>query len=195
MYSIYYNKNKFSHNIDMQLTGKQIIEKQIVNGVEHPDKQIQQQGVDLRIFSVYSVGGPAGFIPANGKTITPEHERVPISFADGNVVKYIPAGTKYWALEPGYYEIEFMEGCNIPSNATLHLKTRSSLVRCGAQVFSGQFDAGFKTDFMGGFLQVNLPIYIERGARVAQALVFESADVDQEHMYNGQWQGDKQRNI
>jgi len=177
----------------MQLTGKQIIERGIVTGVEAPE-QVQQQGIDVRVFSIYSVGGRYGFIPKSGKTITPKREVIPTSFSDGSAVCSIPAGVKYWYLEPGYYELELMEGCSIPDNATLHFKSRSSLVRCGCQVFSGQFDAGFKTDFMGCYLLVTLPVYIERGARVAQAIVFESDPVSKDNLYNGQWQGDKQRN-
>ena len=86
-----------------------------------------------------------------------------------------------------------MESCSIPNNATLHYKTRSSLVRCGATVHSGQFDGGFKTENMGCFLHVINPIVIEEGARIAQALVFESYPVDNGDMYNGQWQNDNQR--
>jgi deoxycytidine triphosphate deaminase len=61
-------------------------------------------------------------------------------------------------------------------------------------VHSGQFDAGFNTEKMGCFLQVNHPINIEKGARIAQAIVTESYEVMDEDLYNGQWQGDKQRN-
>ena len=72
-------------------------------------------------------------------------------------------------------------------------KTRSSLVRCGADVRSGQFDGGFKTKAMGAFLKVELPIEIEVGARVAQMIVNETYEVANEDLYDGQWQGDKQR--
>ena len=75
----------------------------------------------------------------------------------------------------------------------MYFKTRSSLVRCGAIIESGQFDGGFETQNMGAFLHVIRPIIIERGARVAQAIINETYTVDEDHMYNGQWQGDKQR--
>lgn len=176
----------------MQLTGKQIIERNIISGVDNP-KQLQQQGIDVRVVKIEEVYGYGGFIPADGKTVIPKSEIVPTMFSDGVSVKCIPAGTKYWYLAPGYYELTFAEGCKVPNNCTLHFKTRSSLVRCGARVFSGQFDAGFQTDAMGCFLKCDLPIYIELNARVAQALVFESYPVDDENMYNGQWQNDQQR--
>lgn len=166
----------------MQLTGKQIVESGIVIGA--CEAGVQQQGVDVRLMKVSKVGKntwDVGYVPANGKTGTPCSSEVEVT-EDGT-----------WRLEPGYYELEFKEGCKIPSNAAMYFKTRSSLVRCGAIVHSGQFDAGFETEKMGAFLHVILPIEIEVGARVAQMIVHESYTVGEEHMYNGQWQNDKQR--
>lgn len=160
----------------MQLTGKEIIEKQIIKN--YCNDGIQQQGVDVRLKSIRkmsTLGG--GYVPAQGKTRLPEG----YSFKE----------EEKFELQPGYYEIVFEEGVMIPNNCTLHFKTRSSLVRCGAEVLSGQFDAGFHTENAGAFLHVILPITIEKGARVAQAIVFVSNPVG--NLYEGQWQGDKQR--
>ena len=41
---------------------------------------------------------------------------------------------------------------------------------------------------------MNIPIRIEKGARVAQMIVNETYEVNDEDLYDGQWQGDKQRN-
>jgi dUTP pyrophosphatase len=164
----------------MQLTGAQIVERKIVTGVVVAG--LQQQGVDLRVKNIRKVNDKSsGYVPEAGKTQIPLTEEV--SLYDD----------KTYVLKPGYYEIEFEEGCNIPIDTTLHIKTRSSLVRCGAQCYSGQFDGGFHTDNMGCFLHVILPISIDKGARVAQALVFESYPVNEKQKYDGQWQGDKQR--
>lgn len=166
----------------MQLTGKQIVEKGIVIGA--CSAGVQQQGVDVRLMKVSKVGESAwdlGYVPAKGKTSTPISKEV-MANDDG-----------FWRLEPGYYEIEFKEGCKIPSYAAMYFKTRSSLVRCGAIVHSGQFDAGFETERMGAYLHVILPIDIEVGARVAQMIVNESYEVGIEELYDGQWQNDKQR--
>lgn len=166
----------------MQLTGKQIVESGIVIGA--CDAGVQQQGVDVRLMKVSRVGEgiwDIGYVPAKGKTDTPYSNEVEVT-EDGT-----------WRLEPGYYELEFKEGCKIPSNAAMYFKTRSSLVRCGAIVHSGQFDAGFETEKMGAFLHVILPIEIEVGARVAQMIVNESYEVGLAELYDGQWQNDKQR--
>lgn len=157
----------------MQLTGKEILEKGIITG--SCSEGLQQQGIDLRIKDIKIVTG-VGEIPSTGKTELPFYDHYELGY-----------------IEPGYYEITFEEGCKIPNNCSLHLKTRSSLVRCGAIIHSGQFDAGFETDSMGAFMHVIRPIIIEKGSRVAQAIVFQSSDV--ENLYNGQWQNDKQRSL
>lgn len=169
----------------MQLTGKQIIEKGIISN--YCEEGIQQQGVDVRLKSVKRFikfsEDFGGLVPREGKTKLPKsYEMNPVF--DNQV----------FILEPGYYEVEFEEACKIPNNMVLNYKTRSSLVRCGAIIHSGQFDAGFETSNMGAFLHVIHPIQIELGARVAQAVVTESYSVDKDNMYNGQWQNDNQRN-
>lgn len=169
----------------MQLTGKQIVERNIIGGV--CPEGIQQQGVDVRIDGVFEVvhfGN--GVVPVKGKTTTPP--TVEVAALDAY------EGSKgYFYLSPGYYEVTFEESCKIPANCAMYFKTRSSLVRCGAEIRSGQFDGGFETEKMGAFLKVELPIKIEVGARVAQAIVTETYPVDAENLYNGQWQNDNQR--
>ena len=162
----------------MQLTGRQIVDRGIVIGA--CEAGVQQQGVDVRLKEVWKVyDNKVGFVPKEGKTVPPG--------------SYILAWDEVYELTPGYYEVEFEEGCDIPSDTAMYFKTRSSLVRCGAEILSGQFDGGFHTDNMGAFLKVNIPIRIEKGARVAQMIVNETYKVNDEDLYDGQWQGDKQR--
>lgn len=164
----------------MQLTGKEIIEKNILTNI--CEQGIQQQGIDVRIDKIFKTSD-SGYVPAVGKTMLSHTKEMPYT-ADG-----------IYELEPGYYEVLLMEGCNIPCDCALVFKTRSSLVRCGAIIHSGQFDAGFKTDHMGCFMHVINKIFIQRNARVAQAIVTQTAEVEQQQLYNGQWQGDRQRDV
>lgn len=164
----------------MQLTGEQIVKNQIVTN--HCEAGIQQQGLDVRIDKVFQYIGGRGFIPSGGGTSLPKYHEIDVN--EGN--KFV--------LMPGYYEVEFIEGCKIPNNCAMYFKTRSSLVRCGSEIISGQFDGGFKTDKMGAFLRIEIPIIIEKGARVAQMIVNETYLVEEDKLYNGQWQNDKQRN-
>jgi len=169
----------------MQLTGKEIVQEGIITGYD-PENAIQQQGVDVRLMKINKLSG-GGYIPANGKTNLPGYEEIPtdIDVTEGEI----------WYLPKGYYEVQMMEGCKTPVNRVFDLKSRSSLVRCGAEIVCGQFDGGFETDHMGCFLRVDNPngIVIGYGARIAQVRVHQSSDVD--NPYNGQFQGDKQRSL
>lgn len=169
----------------MQLTGRQIINREIITGA--CEEGIQQQGVDVRVAEIYHIIG-SGRIPVKGKTKLPKTQK----FSEFDWTED-ENGVQYATLGKGYYEVELMEGCAIPEDCVLNFKTRSSLVRCGAEVRSGQFDAGFATDHMGCFLKVERDIDIERGARIAQAIVTESYPVEETDMYSGQFQGDAQR--
>lgn len=170
----------------MQLTGKQIVERGIITGFS--EEGVQQQGIDVRLDKVIEFDTLAtsqiGYVPECGKTkLRDRHELKPMENKTN--------GEEMWHLEPGYYEVIVKEGCKMPNNAAMRFISRSSLVRNGAIIHCGQFDAGFETEQMGFFLQVLFPINIERGARIAQAMIFETAPV--ENLYQGQWQGDKQR--
>ncbi len=169
----------------MQLTGKQIVERGIVTGAII--EGIQQQGIDVRLRDVVSfapgINGSPGIVPAIGKTTLRSRASIPTNMDRG------PQGA--WYLEPGYYEVIVEEGCKMPNNAAMVFISRSSMVRNGAIIHCGQFDAGFETEHMGFFMQVLFPIIIEKGARIAQTRIFETAPVD--NLYQGQWQNDKQR--
>lgn len=191
----------------MQLTGKQIVEENLVTN--YVPEAIQQQGMDVRLMKVRRFGhradhfrnpdGPVweknfycdeiGVIPAKGKTILPRSEEIEATEL-GTIAGHTVKG---WVLNPGYYEVIFDEGVNMPNNRVMVLKSRSSLVRCGAFIECGQFDAGFNTDHMGCFLHVDEGIIIEEHARIAQLRFTTTEPVESDDMYNGQWQNDQQR--
>lgn len=180
------------------LTGKEIAERGIIQGFK--EEYIQQQGIDVRVESISRFGHYAemdgsmkwvknerdsdiGHVPEFHKTILPKsHNWVP---------EVLDTNRLGWRLEPGYYEVQFKEGCKMPNDCCMEFKTRSSVVRCGGEIRSGLFDAGFETEHMGAFLKVEEPMIIEQGARLAQVIVHNSNKV--ENTYNGQFQNDKQR--
>ena len=177
----------------MQLTGRQIIQEGIITN--YCDEGIQQAGVDLRLRQVNFLVG-MGTVPKSGKTILPIYTELTWqvhnayrSFADLNEDGTI----KSWTLQPGYYEIILEEGCKMPNNRAMTFVQRSSLLRCGCIIRSSQFDPGFETEHMGTFIQVFHPVTIEKGARVCQTLVMETAEVAAEDLYAGQFAFDHQR--
>lgn len=171
----------------MQLTGNQIVKEGIITNYDS-QKAVQQQGIDLRVKEINA------FDDDNRGTIFTDRTSIP-TYRAVTPARYLvdPKNPErsYFYLRPGYYEVQFMEGCKMPSDRVMHLKSRSSLVRCGGEICAGQFDAGFETDHMGCFLAVFNPMYIEAGARICQAYIFETDEVT--NLYDGQWQGDKQR--
>lgn len=168
----------------MNLNGKQIVEQGIVTNVTNPEC-IQQVGVDLELIKVEQVFG-GGIVPKQGKTVLAKREEViPHTVANGQ------SNADVWRLEPGVYDITLAQGCKIPANQRLQIIQRSSLLRNGALLVSSMFDPGFETNNIGTILHVRVPITIEVGARIAQAYVTGVNDVD--NLYEGQWQGDKQR--
>lgn len=165
----------------MNLTGKQLVEKNIITGAI-PEENIQQCGIDLNLIAVQKVEG-GGFIPASGKTKLADRVVILPELMDGKSI---------FILNPGVYDFTFSQGCNTPSDQRLDLIQRSSCSRNGLFIRSAVFDPGFKTDNIGTMVMVMLPIAIEVGARVAQIVAISSNTVD--NLYNGQFQGDNQRN-
>ena len=173
------------------LNAKQIIDEGLLL-LEYTQGKPAQVGYDLSLRSVNKVGTsiPGPYNISNGKI--------------GKVLKSKTELTTYTAIDPinldgdsgwllyeGVYDITFNEGCNIPNNRVAFIKQRSSLYRNGAIINSPVFDPGFKTEFMGTLLYVHETIFIEQDARVAQIYFHECISAE---MYDGQWQGDKQRN-
>lgn len=176
----------------MNLTGKELVEKGIITGII-ANENIQQHGIDLNLISmtklhVYGDTNPiTGFIPKEGKTRLGSRFEYPsqeIAFASGDI-------RTAWRVEPGAYEVVFSQGCKIPSDQRLRIVQRSSILRNGGILHSSVFDAGFHTDQIGTCMFFFVPVIIEVGARVAQAIAEGSNNVV--NLYNGQWQGDKQR--
>lgn len=167
------------------LTGKQIAESGMLTGFE--EKNMQQQGVDIRIAKINKIKGKVGVVPEEGKTVLPEYEPIqPLHYKKGEGERIYG-----WMLGPGVYDIEFVEGVKVDSFHAMKPLTRSSLVRMGSRIDSGLYDAGFNTEHCGAMLYVSHPVIIAVNARVAQIVCLESDEVS--NLYNGQFQGDKQR--
>ena len=167
------------------LNAQQILDEGLLK-LEHTQGKPAQVGYDLTLKQVNLIG--------NKNT----------SFKIGKVLKdktelttYKPYelmnldGVTGWLLYEGVYDITFNEGCKLPDNRVAFIKQRSSLYRNGIIINSPVFDPGFETEFMGTLMYIHTTIFIEENARVAQIYFHECQSAE---MYNGQWQGDKQRN-
>jgi deoxycytidine triphosphate deaminase len=172
------------------LNAEQILEQGLVKITNSKGKPAQV-GYDLSAKSINVIGNP------NINKSTPA---IGMVLKDKTILNtYTPVETKTidgvegWLLYPGAYDITFHEGCKIASNRVGMIRQRSSLLRNGAIIASSIFDPGFETDNMGTIMIVTATIFIEKDARVGQMYFHECDEVSEDKLYNGQWQGDKQR--
>lgn len=91
-------------------------------------------------------------------------------------------------LDPGTYSLTFDQGVKLDTKHTAFIRHRSSVLRCGAVITSGVYDPGFEVDEMGAVMIATKQITIEKGARVAQIVLFENHTSE---AYNGQWMKEK----
>ena len=165
------------------INAQQIIEKGLLK-LESSKGKAAQIGYDLSLKAVNKIGNVGKVL--KDKTELASYEPIEKVQLDGHTG---------WLLYPGAYDITFWEGCDIPSNYVGLIRQRSSMLRNGTVLHSSVFDPGFSTEFMGTVMVVNETIFVEEDARVAQIYFHECTPVGEENLYNGQWQGDKQRGL
>jgi len=167
------------------LNAKQIVDEGLLL-LERTQGKSAQVGYDITIKQVNKIGTQNG----NGKVGRVLKDKTELTTYTPYPLMNLD-GVNGWMLYPGVYDITFNEGCKLPDNRVAFIKQRSSLYRNGAIINSPVFDPGFETEFMGTLMYVHETIFIEENARVAQIYFHECEPAEK---YDGQWQGDKQRN-
>lgn len=133
-----------------------------------------QVGYDLTLKEIKRING--GMVLAD-KTIIDDYTPVlPVQTTTGKLL---------YKLEPDTYSITFEQGCKLDLNHTAFIRHRSSILRNGGIITSGVYDPNFEVDEMGAILIATKPLAIEKGARIAQIIVFENYTSE---AYNGQFQ-------
>ena len=149
-------------------------EPPLVGGLGDPETQIQPNGVDLRLESVWTTVGPGRLGILNDERVLPERREVR---ADGD----------WYTLEPGSYVIRLLETVTLPCSVMAFGRPRSTLLRCGVAIHTAVWDAGYS-----GRSEALLVVYnpagfrVRRGARVLQ-LVFVGLDAPT-RPYDGRYQ-------
>jgi len=150
--------------------------------VEHlvdAETQIQMDGVDFTLREVARFGEAPGEVDFdNSERRTPE--TIPLE----------PDGSGWWHLAPGAYWIVYNEIVNIPADMFGLARTRSTLLRSGAQIGTALWDSGY-SGRSGSLLVVHHPggLRLKRDARVLQ-LVFFALDAPAEKTYAGRYQNE-----
>ena len=151
-------------------------EPPLVGGILDDAQQIQPNGVDLRLGSVWTTGGPGQIGLRDAERVIPDRREV---YPDGDT----------YALEPGAYVIRLIEPVTLPRDVMAFGRPRSSLLRCGVAIHTAVWDAGYS-----GRSEALLVVYnpagfrVRRGARVLQ-LVFIGLDA-LTAPYEGRYQGE-----
>ena len=150
--------------------------------VEHlidAETQIQVNGIDFTVREVAEFSSEPGAIDFdNSERRTPRTTPVPTD------------GEGWWQLPSGTFWILYNELVNIPADIFAMARTRSSLLRSGAQIGTALWDSGY-SGRSGSLLSVQNPagIRLRKNARVLQ-LVFFGLDVASASTYSGRYQNE-----
>lgn len=171
------------------LTGKQIIENEIVTDLIDAEKQEQPCGIDLTVKKIERYLGLGVIDFDNSMRMLPKLSEVKCErrlLLPNSTNTYIEG----YKLEPGCYLISFNETVNVPDNCVGLARPRSSLLRVGATMNSSLWDSGYK-----GKSQSMLVVYNPNGiilgkdAKVMQ-IVFMRMDTETVKTYDGVYQNE-----
>ncbi len=154
-----------------------ITEQDLVTQYINLDKQLQPSGFDLSLKSVETFQSKGAVDFSNKERIISETN--PIDFEDG------------WInLEKGIYKVIYNEVVKMPLNIAAIARTRSTLLRNGAELGTAVWDPGYEGR-SSSLLIVHNPfgLKMKKDARVAQLIFFVTGDV--EKGYNGVYQRER----
>jgi dUTP pyrophosphatase len=149
----------------------------LVEGWLNLDEQVQANGFDLTLREVAAIQSEGTIAVFNSKRILSNLS--PLRF-DAN---------DFLELKPGVYMITYNEIVHLPRNIMALGRPRSSLLRCGVNVGTAVWDAGYE-----GRSQSLLTVHNPRGFRAQQnaritQLIFMELTGESEG-YNGIFQGE-----
>lgn len=103
----------------------------LVERLRNPEGQLQANGIDLTIETLWQLVGDGSIGgPAPGRRL-PERA----------VLRPSPDG--WYQLEAGAYGVALHEVVRVPFDLMALARPRSTLLRCGAQIHTAVFDAGY----------------------------------------------------
>ena len=133
-----------------------------------------QVGYDLTVKEIKEING--GMVLSD-KTLVEDYTPVMPTMS--------PTGKLLFKLAPSTYSVTFEQGIKLDLHHTAFIRHRSSMLRNGAIITSGVYDPNFEVEEMGAVLIATKPISIEKGARIAQVVLFEN---HLSEAYSGQFQ-------
>lgn len=157
-----------------------------INDGDLDDKQVQPNGVDLTIGSIYKLDGNAVLtdrdyvkndrVKVGTQTLTEEH-------TEGLASQL----TVYPIRRLTPYVIEYGEVIEIPDNHVGFVYPRSRVMRCGAWLSTAVWDSGYRGKGEGGLLPFEA-LELEEDMRIAQIVFARTEELEQQ--YSGQHNGE-----
>ena len=149
----------------------------LVEGWIDLDEQVQTNGFDLTLRDIAIMQSAGKIMAANSQRVV--SDLAPLAFD----------GTDCIALAAGIYMVTYNEIVHLPKNIMAFGRPRSSLLRCGVNVGTAVWDAGYEGRSQS-LLTVHNPsgFRVQKNARITQ-LVFMELTGDSEG-YNGVYQGE-----
>ncbi len=152
----------------------------LVEGILDEATQIQPCGVDLTVRTVSRFESSGVIDYDNAGRVLASRDILP--WADGRL-----------ELPPGGYHVVYNEQVNLPRNIMALAYPRSSLLRCGATIYTAVWDPGYSGRAEALLVVHNANGFIlGRNARVAQ-LVFTLLGTDVQSGYEGRFNNENLR--
>ena len=135
---------------------------------EVEEQDIQPNAVDLKVAKIFRINKENFSISNDEKKhrgsieITPYYRAVDKN-EDG-----------WWYLEPGSYEIVMENIIHVGEDEAGWVITRSTLNRNGVFITSGLYDSGYHGVMAGAMHVTTGPMWLQKGTRVGQFLLFKS---------------------
>ena len=150
----------------------------LISGAPHPEIQLQPNGYDLTVAELEIFNSPGTIFPAHQRASIPAGTPVPM-----------PKDTLI-TLTPGPYLVTFNETITMPPNLVGLVTPRSSLLRCGATLHTGVWDAGYSGRSQA-LLSVLNPhgLRLRANARIAH-MIFITMTNPPRTLYQGRYQGE-----
>jgi dUTP pyrophosphatase len=152
-------------------------EPPLANGLDDPSVQVQPNGLDVRLDSVW--------LPSEAGRLGREERIIPAR-------RELPFDEAGWLhLQPGAYVIRLSETVHLPLDLLALGFSRSSLLRAGCALLNAVWDAGYRgrsEALLGVFNPVGFDV--QRGARVAQLVFIRLTRATD--AYHGAYQGEGQ---
>ncbi len=143
-----------------------IMSKESESNLTHvKDEDVQPNAVDLRVNKIFKINNNEFEISNDTKKHRSATEIIP---------EYREGEWEWWYLEPGTYEIVMENIISVGADEAGWVITRSTLNRNGVFITSGLYDSGYHGVMAGAMHVTTGPMWLKKGTRVGQFLLFKS---------------------